>query len=218
MELCFLRAEGKNTYVLQIQIEKSHSVHKTSDGSVYERKGAQSLPVKDPNRITELAFAKGAVSYEDYSVDDAIAEDIVDSPRLGEFLADYSPKSDPLEFALNRNLLDRKSFKPKVAGVLLFAKTPASLMPKKCSVRIVRYETKEDEPERDHLGAIESLEGPLYDLIDRTVERITATMSSINVWTTDGPKAMAYPPETLFRVSHFWEAWYPHSSSQRLPW
>jgi hypothetical protein len=20
------------------------------------------------------------------------------------------------------------------------------------------------------------------------------------------------------RVSHFWEAWYPHSSSQRLPW
>ena len=30
--------------------------------------------------------------------------------------------------------------------------------------------------------------------------RVTEIMSSINVWTTDGPKAMAYPPETLWEV------------------
>lgn len=200
MDLTFLRAEGHSTYVLKIQVEKSQSVHKTSDGSVYERKGAQSLPVTDPARMTALAFAKGAVSYEDFSVDTAMAEDVVDSPRLAEFLADYSPTSDPLELALNKNLIDRKSFKPKVAGVLLYAVEPASLMPKKCSVRIIRYETKEDDPERDHLGPIEAVEGALYPLIHKTVERVTAIMSSINVWTTDGPKAMAYPPETLWEI------------------
>lgn len=113
MDLTFLKAEGHSTYVLKIQVEKSQSVHKTSDGSVYERKGAQSLPVTDPVRMTALAFAKGAVSYEDFSVDTAMAEDVVDSPRLAEFLADYSPTSDPLELALNKNLIDRKSFSRK---------------------------------------------------------------------------------------------------------
>lgn len=200
MDLAFLKAEGKHGYVLRIQIEKSQAVHKTSDGTVYERKGAQSLPVNDPSRITALSFAKGAVSYEDYSLENAMAEDVVDSPRLSEFLADYSPSTDPLELALNKNLIDRKSFKPKVAGVLLFSTEPASLMPKKCSVRIIRYETKEEDPERDHLGPIESVEGSLYAVIHKTVERVTAIMSAINVWTTDGPKAMAYPPETLWEI------------------
>ncbi len=200
MDITFLKAEGKPHYVLRIQIEKSQSVHKTSDGTVYERKGAQSLPVNDPARITALSFAKGAVSYEDYSLDNAIAEDVVDSPWISEFLAGYSPATDPLELSINKNLVDRKTFKPKVAGVLLFSKEPSSLMPKKCSVKIVRYETKEDDPERDHLGPIELVEGPLYPLIHKTVERVTQIMSSINVWTSDGPKAMAYPPETLWEI------------------
>lgn len=200
MELTFLKAEGKGTYVLKIQVEKSQSIHRTSDGTVYERKGAQSLPITDPARITALSFAKGAGSYEDYSVESALAEDVVDSPFLTEFLADYSPSTESLELALNKNLVDRKTFKPKVAGLLLFASEPASLMLKKCSVRIIRYETKEDDPERDHLGHIETVEGPLYQLIHKTVERVTAIMSGISVWTTDGPKAMAYPPETLWEI------------------
>ena len=200
MDLTFLKAEGKHGYVLRIQIEKSQSIHKVSDGTVYERKGAQSLPVTDPIRITALSFAKGAVSYEDSSLDNAVAEDVVDSPHLKEFLADYSPSTDPLELSLNKNLIDRRSFKPKVAGVLLYSAEPASLMPKKCSVRIVRYETKEDDPERDHLGSIESVEGPLYQIIHRAVKRVMEIMSSINVWTTDGPKEMSYPPETLWEI------------------
>jgi ATP-dependent DNA helicase RecG len=200
MELSFLNTAGKTGYVLRVLVEKSQSVHRTADGSIYQRKGAQSLPITDPSLITALSFAKGAVSYEDSSLENALAEDVVDSPILSEFLADYSPSSGALEIALNRNLIDRKSFKPKVAGVLLFASEPAALMPKKCSVRIVRYETKEDDPERDHLGAIELVEGPLYQLIHKSVNRVTAIMSSINIWTVDGPKAMSYPPETLWEI------------------
>jgi ATP-dependent DNA helicase RecG len=95
MELAFLRADGAPHYVLHVQLEKSQSVHKTSDGTVYERRGAQSLPVTDPARITALSFAKGAVSFEDSVVDSALAEDIVDSQRISAFLADYSPRTDP---------------------------------------------------------------------------------------------------------------------------
>lgn len=200
MEISFLKSEDSDGYVLRVQIEKSQSVHKTPDGTVYERKGAQSLPIKDPERITALSFAKGAVSYEDFSVDSAVAEDIVDAPALSAFLSDYSPRTDPLDLAINRNLIDRKSFKPKVAGLLLFSKEPASLMPRKCSVRVVRYETKEDDPERDHLRATETIEGPLFDLMHATVRRVTQIMSSINVWTTEGPRAMEYPPETLWEI------------------
>ncbi|WP_372361715.1 ATP-binding protein [Xanthomonas sp. NCPPB 1325] len=200
MEISFLKWTESRGYVLQIQVEKSQAVHRASDSTVYERKGAQSLPVKDPSRITALSFAKGASSYEDYIVESAIAEDVVDSLAISRFLEDYSLGTDPLDLAINRNLLDRKNFKPKVAGLLLFSSEPAAVMPKKCSVRIIRYETKEDDPERDNLGPIESIEGPLYDLIHKAVERTTAIMSSINVWTTDGPKSMAYPPETLWEI------------------
>src|SRR5690606_13871061 len=69
MEISLLKSTGSAGYVLRIQVEKSKSVHKTTDGTVYERKGAQSLPVKDPTRITALSFAKGATSYEDYAVE-----------------------------------------------------------------------------------------------------------------------------------------------------
>ncbi|MBI5520564.1 MAG: putative DNA binding domain-containing protein [Desulfovibrio sp.] len=199
-EISFIKTQNRPTYILHISIEKSQSVHKTAAGSIYERKGAQSLPVKDPQKITELAFAKGAQSYEEYTIDKGTAEDIVDAKEIEVFLSEFSPSTDPLDIALNKHLIDRSSFKPKVAGILLFANEPASIMTKKCSVKIARYTTKEDDPERDHLGTIETLEGPLYPLIRQTVKRTTDTMSSINVWTADGPKAMEYPPETLWEI------------------
>lgn len=54
-----LNSHSRPGQVLRVIVEKSAEVHKTSDGTVYQRYGAQSLPVDDPQRITELAFAKG---------------------------------------------------------------------------------------------------------------------------------------------------------------
>lgn len=200
MTLEFLRSSLSENYVLHIQVDKSQSVHQTADGTVYERKGAQSLPIKEAERITALGFAKGASSYEDMQVDSADAEDVVDSDEINVFLGEYSPKTDPLDLSLNKGLIDRKTFKPKACGLLLFSNEPSVVIPKKCSVKIIRYETKEDDPERDHLGFTETIEGPLYPLIRASVERVTEIMSSINVWTTDGAKSMQYPPETLWEI------------------
>ncbi|WAC18094.1 putative DNA binding domain-containing protein [Luteolibacter sp. SL250] len=195
----FLRSPLSPNYVLKVEIEKSTSVHATTDKTVYERRGAASLPA-DPERITQISFEKGATSYEDYTVESGLAEDVVDSKEIASFLSYYSPSTDPLELAASKNLIDRKTFKPRVVGLLLFSDDPPSHVPKKCSVRIVRYETKEDDPERDQLVSNISVEGNIYNLIHKTVDQVKSIMSSVKVWTAQGPKAMEYPHETIWEI------------------
>jgi ATP-dependent DNA helicase RecG len=199
-EISILDSPGRSGLVLLVTIEKSAQVHETSDGTVYIRKGAQSIPLKEHQRIVELQFAKGAASFEDQVLANTRTEEVSEGSELKKFLSEYSPKSDPLEFALNQNLVDRKTWEPKVAGVLLFNDSPAAVLPRKCSVKIVRYETREDDPERDHLKATTTLEGPIYQLIHETVKAVTAAMSSVAVWTTTGLKTLQYPPEAVWEI------------------
>jgi len=195
-----LKVRDENDYVLKVVIEKGSEVHKTSDGTVYQRLGAQSLPVKDPGRIAALAFAKGAASFEDSILSDVPPDKIVDSMELKRFLVDYSPKTDPLDFLLNQNLLNIRSWEPRVGGVLLFEANPGALIPRKCAVKIARYETREEDPERDHLAHQETVEGPCYPLIHKTVDRVRKIMSSVQVWTKDGLRHLDYPPEAIWET------------------
>jgi ATP-dependent DNA helicase RecG len=199
-EYSVLDADSRTGLVLLVRVEKSSEVHQTADGSVYVRKGAQSLPLKDQQRILELQFAKGAASFEDQALPNTATEEISEGAELRRFLLEYSPKSDPLEFVLNQNLVDRKTWEPKVAGILLFNAGPATVLPRKCSVKIVRYETKEDDPERDHLKSTLTLEGPLYPLIQDTVRTVTDIMSAVSIWTTSGLRTLQYPPEAIWEI------------------
>lgn len=74
------------------------------------------------------------------------------------------------------------------------------MVPTRAGVRITRYETKEDDPERDHLAFSESLEAPAYQLIQSAVARITEIMSEISIWTVDGLKKVSYPPEAIWEI------------------
>lgn len=195
-----LKCEAKPGSVLRVLIEKSSEVHRTGDGTVYQRHGAQSLPIKDPQQIMALSFAKGATSFEDQIIKEVPAEQVAESPELISFLRDYSPKTDPLEFCLNQNLLHHDTWETRVAAVLLFHFSPSSVTPRKCAVKISRYETKEDDPERDHLAEQHSIEGPLYPLIYDSIAVIKKIMSSVNVWTPDGLKTLDYPPEAIWEV------------------
>jgi len=196
----FLKCESKRGYVLRVLIEKSSFVHKTGDGTVYQRYGAQSLPIKDPQRIVELSFAKGATSFEDHIIKDVPSEQIAESEELASFLSDYSPKTDPLEFCLNQNLLDHKTWETRVAAALLFHPNPSAVLPRKCAVKVTRYETKEDDPERDHLANQATVEGPLYQIIHNTVSVVKEIMSAVSVWTPEGLKHLDYPPEAIWEV------------------
>ncbi|MDH2346296.1 ATP-binding protein [Bradyrhizobium sp. SSUT77] len=196
----FLQRDGVSGYALRITLEKGTQVCTTADGTIYVRQGAQSLPVKDPDRIQQLNFSKGAVSYEDFLLPDLPPEQITEGKEVLGFLTNYSPKTDALEFCLNQNLLDFKSWQLRVVSALLFHPAPSAVIPKKCALKITRYETKEDDPERDHLAEQATIEGPAYQLIHSAVARVTEMMSSIEVWTNDGLKKIEYPPEALWET------------------
>lgn len=128
------------------------------------------------------------------------SELIVESPEIKLFLDDFSPKTDALTFAVNENLIDLKTWDPKVCGLVLFAPNPSAVIPTRSGVRITRYETVEDDPERDHLAFSNQMEGPAYQLIQSTVSRVTEIMSEISIWTMDGLKKVAYPPEAIWEI------------------
>ena len=195
-----LRCDKRAGLALRVMVEKTAEVHKTSDGTVYQRYGAQSLPISDPQKITELSFAKGASSFEDQLLKDIPAEQVVETAELAHFLADYSPKTDPLEFCINQNLIDYKTWEPRVASALLFHNTPSAAIPRKCAVKITRYETKEDDPERDHLAEQRTVEGPLNPLIHITIDLIQEIMESVTIWTAEGLKKAKYPPESIWEI------------------
>jgi ATP-dependent DNA helicase RecG len=194
-----LTCEGKAGSILQITIEKSPTVHKTAADEVYVRKGAQSLKL-DEEKIKELSFGKGVSSFEDYLVPSVQPDEVVDSKALNNFLASFAPQTNSYDFAFGQNLIDRSSFEPKVAGILLFSDMPSAFMPRKCAVRITRYRTKEDDPERDQLESSQALEGPLYNLIKETVAKVSEIMSGVNVWTTTGLQTLQYPPEAIWEI------------------
>ena len=131
-----LEADGRGGYVLLVRVEKSAEVHQTADCTVYVRKGAQSLPIKDQQRILDLQFAKGAVSFEDQLVRNAPTEEVSEGAELQRFLSEYSPKSDALEFAFPAGPCVAFLFNPFGATVMRrllaamaksFAKRPGEL-------------------------------------------------------------------------------------------
>ncbi len=196
----FLFNAGDNTWALQVIVEKSAKVHNTADQTIYVRRSAQSLPIRDPQRIQELSFAKGDLSFEDMPLVSARAEDVFETLEMRRFLNDYSPKSDPIDFTVNQNLVDRTTYEPRVAGVLLFNDNPTSLMSKKCAIRISRYDTSEKVPEREHLKEQETVEGSLYEQIHKAAEAVSKIMSSVKIWTPSGLNAVSYPPETIWEI------------------
>lgn len=186
--------------ILRIYIDKSQHVCQTGDGSVYQRVGAQSLPIKENHRITELSFAKGGVSYENTKIDSLKAEDVAESPVLVDFCKSLPAEADPLAYCVNEGLVDRNDWTPLAAGVLLYTENPQSSFPTRCEVRIVFYDTREDQPEREHLKINETVSGNLYDLIHRSVNRISEIMSGIRILTTSGLAKVKYPPEAIWEI------------------
>lgn len=196
----FLTCKELLGMTMQIRIEKSASVHETAGKEIFVRQGAQSLKITDNQKIIELQFAKGATSFEDFVVTTVPPETIFESDEIKFFLNDFSPRTDPLEYTISENLIDLKNYDPRVSGLLLFAKNPSACLPRKCAVKIIRYETRDDEPERDNLKETFSIEGSSYQIIHSTVQKVTEIMSSINVWTPDGLRSMAYPSEAIWEI------------------
>lgn len=187
-------------YILRIFFDKTQHVHATADGNVYKRLGASSVIVKDPNEIAQLAFSKGAISYESTKLTGHSPEEVIETEQA-KFLTSSIPDGpNPLAFAINEGLIDREDWTPIAAGALLLSDHPQGIIATRCECRIVFYDTRADKPEREHLKINETIGGPLYEQINKVVERVTEIISGISILTTEGIKKVDYPPEAIWEI------------------
>lgn len=185
--------------VLRVIVSRSSSVCKTADNTVYQRQGAASNPIKDPQKITELSFAKGASSFENYTLN-MDPEVVVDAHEARHFASELLPQQEPLIYCVNHGLISATDFQPTCAGLLLFADIPQAHFPRRCGAKIVFYDTNQEIPERDHLKKNISVEGCIYRQFHQVIEKITDIMSTISVMTPTGIQTIDYPPEAIWEV------------------
>jgi ATP-dependent DNA helicase RecG len=198
----WLHVEGQEErgLVALVNVYKSASVHQTAAGVTWVRRGAQDLELTG-QRITDLALSKGSRSYEDQMLERYTAEQLAAESELKMFLDSYSPATASDDFVTKQRLADSDGH-ASVAGAVLYAEIPAAVVPKKCAIKVARYETKELTPDREHLvGTPLTIEGPSRLQIDGAIAAVTKMIEDVSIMATDGTLQPArYPPEALKEV------------------
>lgn len=184
--------------ILQIEVEKNREIVRSSDGSVYVRRGAQNLPVTDERSMERLQLTKGITSFETQTI--KASEDLIsNSVETIEFMLEIVPHQEPELWLRKQNLIVGGI--PTVAGVLLFAEEPQALLPKRCGVKVYRYRTSEDEGTREALdGTPQTIEGCLYKQVYASVANTKDIIEAIRRMTPAGLIEVEYPEETLHEI------------------
>ncbi|MFI1454275.1 ATP-binding protein [Streptomyces roseus] len=199
----FLSVDGNEERGLAclVGIRKSESIHFTADHKVFVRRAAATLPISG-QAVTDLTLAKGARSYEDQLLADYDKDDLAAEEELEFFLQGLSPSTSPAEFIRKQRLIDRNSGAARVSAGILYAESPPAVVPKRCAVKVARYNTKEQNPRREHLAATPlTIEGPARRVIDETISTVTSLIESVSVLQTSGEMApVKYPPEVLKEI------------------
>jgi hypothetical protein len=192
----FLACPSERGFLLRIEVRKTNDVRKSSDGSTYLRRGAQNLK-QDPEGIRRIELNKGVVSYENERVNDEV-ENITNSTVTLGFVLGVVPHSEPETWLKkNRLVVDGK---PTVAGELLFAEEPQTVLPK-TSIKIYRYRTSESDGTRETLDADPTtIEGPAYNLVRDAVAKTIEITEKIPLVGRAGFEAIKYPPEAVHEV------------------
>ncbi|MFD3923561.1 ATP-binding protein [Streptomyces sp. NPDC058595] len=153
-------------------------------------------------KITDLSLSKGARSYEDQPLSDYDVDELTEEEELSYFLENYSLVSTAQKFLRRQRLVNKKNGEATVAAAILYAEEPAAVVPKRCSVKIARYESKDSVPDRKFLkGTPLTIDGPARQLIDRTLKAVSEIIESVPILGTDGEMApVKYPPEALKEI------------------
>lgn len=194
----FMRSAGSAGLVLHVAIQKTTEIAYAHDSIAYVRRGAQNIPAKTEAERERLRLDKGTTSWERNPVDAEI-DVVAESDVLEKFVKEVIPASKPMKFLRSQSLI--KSQKPVVAAVLLFSDEPQAVLPKRSAIKLYRYGTTDDQGTRENLiGDPETIEGPLYDLITRAVNRTAAVVEKIQKLGPKGLEPVKYPRETLHEV------------------
>lgn len=185
----FLNSEGRPGFLLHCEILKTPDIRKASDGRIYLRRGAQSLPQTTEEQIERIKFNKGIVSYEDHIVN-IETDEVTNSNAIIEFMLDNIPTAEPLPWLRKQQLIIHD--RPTVAAVVLYADEPQAALPK-AGIKIYRYKTS-DAGSRDTLeGNPISIEGHAYALIKKSVDKTVNVVEGLSVMGGQGLEKIAYP-------------------------
>ena len=194
----FLSCSEYKGYVLHITVKKVKEIVKSTKGEVYVRLNAGKAKLDSNEKIKRLEFDKGIVTFEDEWVNLKI-DKIENSLSILNFLINVIPNAEPITYLNNQELI--QDGQCKVSGVLLFCDEPAVYLPKRCSVKIMRYKTKDDEIGREFLDGVPlTIEGDAYNVIYQAVEKTTELIEGIQKLGEKGLETISYPPETLHEI------------------
>jgi ATP-dependent DNA helicase RecG len=200
----FLQINNRKEFgkVLKIEIEKSGSVHTTPTGKVYVRRGAQCLEITG-DEIVNLRLSRGVLSHENQTIPSYSIENLVASKELNGFLSDFSPKTDPETFLQKQHLVKKTTngdLLPILAAVLLYDENPSAVLVTKCAVKIVRYNTNDKVPLREHLGDQEVIEGPIHVQIEKSLKVIQKIITGLPIMGPKGLEKARYPLEAIKEI------------------
>ena len=109
------------------------------------------------------------------------------------------PSGEPLTYLNNQDLI--KENHARVCGVLLFCDEPAVFLPKRSSVKIMRYKTRDEDIGREFLdGTPLTIEGDAYNLIYNSVAATKNVIEKIKRLGEDGLETVEYPEDALHEV------------------
>lgn len=159
----FLQCGNCDGYVLHITVRKVKEVVRSTKGEIFIRVNAGKIKVDTDDKLRQLELDKGITTFEDEFVDVDLSK-IENSYSIIEFMINVVPTAEPLTYLNNQELV-RKS-QAKVVGVLLFCDEPAVYLAKRCSVKLMRYKTGDNEIGREFLdGTPLTIEGDAYKVI-----------------------------------------------------
>jgi ATP-dependent DNA helicase RecG len=194
----FLANTEQNGLVLKIQLNKTRNIKKASDDKVYIRRGAQSLPVTDTEKLTILQRDKGITSFES-EVINCPEETITNSLHIIAFLLEVVPTGEPSSWLKKQLIL--VDHKPTVAGVLLYAEEPQAALPKRSGIKIYRYKTSDESGSRETLDFQPlSIDGCIYEQIKICVQKTTEIIESVRLQTRTGLVDVTYPIEAIHEI------------------
>jgi ATP-dependent DNA helicase RecG len=194
----FMRCAKRKGIVLHVTINRTQGIVAATDSKVYIRRGAQNLPQTKSDELRRLEYTKGIISFEGHTTK-APQQIIVESPVTQDYLKYVVPSAQPAAWLKKQSLIVNDL--PTVAGLLLFAEEPQAQLPKRCGIKIYRYETSETEGYRDVLTFIPiTVEGHLYKQIKDAVDTTITEIEKIKRMGPAGLEAITYPKETLHEI------------------
>ncbi|MDO7138891.1 RNA-binding domain-containing protein [Algibacter lectus] len=201
VQIEFLKTE-KDGLILKINIPKSPKVHYTSNGDCFIRINALSKKIKG-ERITTLAYSKGAELYEKKIVEGAEFQDIIDSGIIQKYQKRINSKQELFKFARKQRLLSKKdnNYFPNVSCVLLFDDEPQAILQSRSAVKVYRLRTTNKEYKREHLQEMpKTINGPLEDVIHKTIKQVGLYLADASFQVGEKLVKLEYPTEALKEV------------------